>query len=158
MDIEGAYLEADLPEPIYMRLSKDATESLNSLAPATYGRTIVVKLKKALYGLVVSSKLWYDKLKGVLLKLGLTVHHYDSCVFVGVYRNANMSRNVRNFTPVNGLVNTSAIISSVLQYFTFNVPSSTNCLVKNNLTLRCLVRIENGPSVLISSSTALLSS
>lgn len=90
MDIEGAYLEADLPEPIYMRLSKDATESLNSLAPATYGRTIVVKLKKALYGLVVSSKLWYDKLKGVLLKLGLTVHHYDSCVFVGVYRNANI--------------------------------------------------------------------
>ena len=89
MDIEGAYLEADLPEPIYMRLSKDATESLNSLAPATYGRTIVVKLKKALYGLVVSSKLWYDKLKGVLLKLGLTVHHYDSCVFVGPYQNAN---------------------------------------------------------------------
>ena len=85
IDIEGAYLEADLCEPIYMRLSKDASESLKSLALYEYGDTIVVKLKKGLYGLVVSSKLWYNKLKGVLLKLGLSVHPYDSCVIIGKY-------------------------------------------------------------------------
>ena len=51
------YSEADLSGPIYMRLSKVATESLISIASFEYGNSIVVRLKKALYSLVVSSKL-----------------------------------------------------------------------------------------------------
>ena len=100
MDIEGAYMEADLPEPIYMRLSKDVSESLRLLASYEYGDTIVVKLKKALYGLVVSSKLWYNKLKRVLLKLGLTVHPYDSCVFCIKYYDNKIIISCRRFAVV----------------------------------------------------------
>ena len=52
----------------------------------------------------------------------------------------------------------SASIHSVLQYFNYMIPTSIKYLVKNNLTFRCHVRIENGPSALISSNTDLLSS
>ena len=88
MDVEGAFLEADLPYPIYMRLSDDVSEVLKKMEPTTYGtkKHVVVKLKKALYGLVTSSKLWYEKLKSVLLSIGLTIHPYDPCVFIGHYK------------------------------------------------------------------------
>ena len=43
--------------------------------------TIIVRLKKALYGCVESSKLWYDKISGDMCKLGFTINPYDICVF-----------------------------------------------------------------------------
>ena len=69
MDVEGAFLEAELPEPIYMRLSADVDNVLRKLQPVVprHGSSIIVKLKKALYGLVTASKLWYDRLKGALV-------------------------------------------------------------------------------------------
>ena len=52
-----------------------------------HGSNIVVKLKKALYGLVTASKLWYDRLKGTLTDIGLTSNKYDPCVFSGMFMN-----------------------------------------------------------------------
>ncbi len=56
-DITGAYLNAELPEPEYMRLNKDIAAILVKMNPK-YAKyvdssrgSIVVKLKKALYGL-----------------------------------------------------------------------------------------------------------
>ena len=48
MDVNGAFLEANLPEPIYMHLSKDVTEVVRRLYPdAICNRsTVIVKLKK----------------------------------------------------------------------------------------------------------------
>ena len=87
MDVEGAFLEAELPEPIYMRLSADVSNVLCKLQPEVprHGSSIIVKLKKALYGLVTASKLWYEKLKGVLVDIGLKPNDYDPCVFSGIF-------------------------------------------------------------------------
>ena len=48
MDVEGAFLEADLPYPIYMRLSNNVAKVLRKMKPTTYGTKshIVVKLKR----------------------------------------------------------------------------------------------------------------
>ena len=43
--------------------------------------TLVVRLRRALYGCVQSSKLWYDKLCTVLRDGGLEMNAYDPCVF-----------------------------------------------------------------------------
>ena len=50
-----------------------------------HGSTIIVKLKKALYWLVTASKLWYDKLKGALIDIGLKPNDYDPCIFSGTH-------------------------------------------------------------------------
>ena len=57
MDVDGALLEANLPKPIYMRLSKDITEVVRKLYPDAIGNrsTAIVKLKKAFYGLVTAT-------------------------------------------------------------------------------------------------------
>ena len=90
LDVEGAFLEANLPEPIFMRLSDDVANVVRKMNPQTCGnkKGIIVKLKKALYGLVTASKLWYDRLKGVLIDIGLAIHPYDPCVFMGKYRDS----------------------------------------------------------------------
>ena len=46
-----------------------------------HGSTNIVKLKKALYGLVTASKLWYYRLTGVLINIGKP-NDYDPCVFM----------------------------------------------------------------------------
>ena len=43
--------------------------------------TVVVKLKKALYGCVESAKLWYDEISSDLMQLGYKVNPSDICVF-----------------------------------------------------------------------------
>ncbi len=42
----------------------------------------MVKLKKALYGTVQASKLWYEKLISVLISCGYVMHPADGCVFI----------------------------------------------------------------------------
>ena len=65
MDIGGAYLNADLTKEIYMRLDSEIVDLLVELHPE-YGNerepdgSVIVRLKKALYGFAESSKLWYS--------------------------------------------------------------------------------------------------
>ena len=51
MDVEGAFLEAEVPEPIYMRLGVDVSNILCKLQPELprHGSSIVVKLKKLIW-------------------------------------------------------------------------------------------------------------
>ena len=89
MDIGQAYLEANLAEHdvVHMWLGKDAVQSLSRIDPDIKdfinadGR-VLVKLLKALYGTIQASKLWYTKLKNVLLDFGLKQHPNDPCVFM----------------------------------------------------------------------------
>ena len=75
-----------------MRLSKDVVEVMKKLQPDKFGRSggIIVKLKKALYGLVTASKLWYERLCSVLSRIGLLAHPYEACVFHGSFRSNNV--------------------------------------------------------------------
>jgi len=88
LDIPGAYLHAEMPTDcaVHMRLNKYLSNIMIQLS-SHYAKylnddgTIVVRLDKALYGCVQSSKLWYDRLCEVLREMGYTVNAEDKCVF-----------------------------------------------------------------------------
>jgi len=89
IDIAGAYLCADIGEndEVFMLLDKTLSSLCEEWMPEVkeYFREdgkLVVKLDKALYGLIQSAKLWYRELSGFLLKRGFTVCPSDQCVFV----------------------------------------------------------------------------
>ena len=90
LDIPSAFLHAPMPQDpqkaVYMKLNKFLTSVLCKIDP-TYEKfvrkdgTCVVKLKRALYGCIESARLFYDKLKTDLEKLGFSVNPLDMCVF-----------------------------------------------------------------------------
>jgi hypothetical protein len=88
IDIGGAYLNADMGTGIivYMRLDKAMTTILLQIEPKykPYVRpdgTMVVKLKKALYGCVEAALLWHEHLKATLLADGFVQNPHDACVY-----------------------------------------------------------------------------
>lgn len=86
VDIGGAYLNADMKADVYMRLDQKLTTVLCLLDP-NYRKfveprgTVVVKLKKALYGCIESGKLWYDKLTDILSTIGFVQNPYERCIY-----------------------------------------------------------------------------
>jgi hypothetical protein len=87
IDIGGAYLNADISKhDIYMELDETTAAILVQIDPSyqQYLRpngTMIVKLKKALYGCIESAKLWYDLLALTLESNGFTKNPIDPCVF-----------------------------------------------------------------------------
>ena len=85
MDVGGAYLNADMKREVHMSLQPEVADILCRIRPG-YERylnedgTLVVKLEKALYGLIESSELWYKKLTGDLKNMGFKVNVKDPCV------------------------------------------------------------------------------
>ena len=92
IDIKGAYLNASLKSvevhmkippylarlfvPVYQHLqNRDISEYLEP------DGSLIVKIKKALYGLVESARLWYDHLCATLLSIGYKVSHFDRGLF-----------------------------------------------------------------------------
>jgi hypothetical protein len=87
VDITGAYLNADMSDHVLMRIKSDIAQYLVQVDPTYQGFVdprgdIVVKLKKALYGCVQSSKLWYLNLKQLLETNNFRCTNSDTCVFV----------------------------------------------------------------------------
>ena len=88
VDISGAYLNADmtLGVPVHMRLDQTMTEIIIDI-DARYSKYVdarggvIVHLKKALYGCVESSGLWYENLHATMLSLGYVRNVCDKCVF-----------------------------------------------------------------------------
>ena len=77
IDIRSAYLQASLPPEltIHMKLNKDIVEILKEIDPSvvefiTETGEVFVKLNKALYGLVQSAKIWYNRLTEALGEIG----------------------------------------------------------------------------------------
>ena len=86
IDIGGAYLNADMDDEVYMLLEKDIAAELCHLDPVARSHrrqngSVMVKLKRALYGCKQSGKLWHGRLKTYLLKLGFVQNAKDACVF-----------------------------------------------------------------------------
>ena len=90
VDFPGAYLHADLPSDgpeVLMRLNKYEASVLCKIEPEYEKHvdkkkgTLIVRLKKGLYGLVQSAKLWYDHLHTDLAALGFERNAQDICVF-----------------------------------------------------------------------------
>lgn len=86
VDIGGAYLNADMKADVFMRLDERIAALACQFDPNCRnfleGRgSLVVKLKKALYGCLESGKLWYDKLVSILTKIGFAPNPHERCVF-----------------------------------------------------------------------------
>jgi hypothetical protein len=86
VDVKGAYLKAELVKRQFMRLNKKLSDMLCKIVAKfeicrDAKGCCIVKLRKALYGLKESSKLWYDTLSGVLMGAGYSVDTQDACVF-----------------------------------------------------------------------------
>ena len=72
-DVASAFLNADLDIPLYMP-EPDGFDSKTGK---------VLLLKKSIYGLKQSPKLFYEKMKSVLEELDLSESMADPCVFIG---------------------------------------------------------------------------
>jgi len=87
VDITGAYLNASMGKvKVFMRIDGQLAELMGNLDPKFKGCTnndgsIIVQLKKALYGCIESAKLWYELLVKVLKEdFGMVENPYDKCV------------------------------------------------------------------------------
>ena len=87
VDIASAFLNSDMSgEDVHMKLDPIMTRILCTI-DASFKQfvqsdgTVLVHLKKALYGCVRSSLLWYQTLSGFLMECGYVQNPYDPCVF-----------------------------------------------------------------------------
>ena len=99
-DIPGAYLNASMNKPglapVYMTIGKDVVPLVLEIDPSYKdfvmpNGTVVVKLDKALYGLIESGKLWYEHLTGVLVKDGYKPNPLERCVFNKTFEGAQVT-------------------------------------------------------------------
>jgi len=77
MDVVTAYLYGSLDSDIYMKVP-DGIQIPN---PNANRNMYCVKLKKSLYGLKQSGRMWYNRLSEFLLKKGYTNNNDCPCVF-----------------------------------------------------------------------------
>jgi hypothetical protein len=88
VDIVGAFLNAEETYEVHMRLSKELANILVDIDASRYkdflcpDGSIIVKLEKALYGLVEAPRLWYDLLRSAIQESNFRASEYDECVFV----------------------------------------------------------------------------
>ena len=94
-DVAGAYLNADLKSPEFMRLSKDLVDMIDvggtDADIEKYKQsdgTVVVMLKKALYGLRQAGREWYSLLHSVLVNEGYTRSKVDKCLYSRVTKSS----------------------------------------------------------------------
>lgn len=73
LDVKTAFLNGHLEEEIYMQQAQGYEEG---------GRTVVCKLKRAIYGLRQAPRAWYLRLKDEMEKLGWTVSGADPALFI----------------------------------------------------------------------------
>ena len=97
VDIEAAYLECDMEgEPVFMMLPPQLASIVVQLDPkfksaVNLNGTLLVKLKKALYGCKQSAKLWYKKMSTTLVKLGYEANEVEQCVFNKIVNNSQIT-------------------------------------------------------------------
>ena len=85
-DIGGAYLNADMVEVVHMLIKKDIAAILIKWLPEykqyiNEDGTLIVQLKKALYGCVESGRLWNKEITRQLVSMGYEQNPYEECVF-----------------------------------------------------------------------------
>lgn len=85
-DIEGAYLNADMPLEVHIEIDPVLTKILIKLKPEwaefmTSKGTLVLLLLKALYGCIHSARLFYEHVAKTLTELGFKANTYDMGVF-----------------------------------------------------------------------------
>lgn len=90
MDVKTAFLNGDLPEPIYVEQPKNM--------PVGNPRNFVMKIKKSLYGLAEAPRLWNEKLDSELRAMGFKRLSSDPCLYAMHSTKGKGSRKVRHIT------------------------------------------------------------
>jgi hypothetical protein len=73
MDVKNTFLHGDLEEEIYMKQPEGFVVNGK--------KALVCKLKKSLYGLKQSPRMWYQKFETYILGLGFVRRRDDHCVY-----------------------------------------------------------------------------
>ncbi len=87
IDVKGAFIQTEMGgTPVYIKCGGNLKKQILSIYPALSKYVgsdgmLYCKLKKALYGCVQASKLWYEKLKVFLREQGYVHGDVDPCVF-----------------------------------------------------------------------------
>ena len=88
-DIPNAFVQTDIDqsgEKIIMKIRGEMVDILVEVSPEIYSNYVVqkkgqsVQMLKALYGMMVSSLLYYKKLRKDIESIGFEVNPYDMCV------------------------------------------------------------------------------
>jgi Reverse transcriptase (RNA-dependent DNA polymerase) len=77
IDVETAFLNADLEEEVYIKIPN----GLEKFAGKKFKPGQVLRLNKALYGLVQAPKAWVDTFSKILVSCGLAQCKTEPCVF-----------------------------------------------------------------------------
>ena len=87
-DFSSAYLKAVMPEEhkVFVRVDPRMAAFLLKLRPQLRefvrgDGSLVMRLKRALYGCIQSARLWYDTIKNTLESMGFVANPRDNCVF-----------------------------------------------------------------------------
>ena len=86
LDIDGAYLNAEIDRSVYMFIEPELVNILVNIN-AGYAKyrdvkgRVLTQIDKAMYGLVQSAKLWYETITGVLKDNGYSPNPMDPCVW-----------------------------------------------------------------------------
>lgn len=89
-DVRCAFLNAKMDrEDLFMRLQPDAARIMIKLKPNWNSylqpdQSMIVKLKKALYGTKEAARLWYESIKTTMMEFGLKQSATDECLFYDV--------------------------------------------------------------------------
>lgn len=81
LDFVGAYLNGVIEEEIYMEMPNDLHKVLHKREASKYKNKVCL-LKKAIYGLKQSGRLWYEKLDTKLREMNLAPSKCDPCIYI----------------------------------------------------------------------------
>ena len=96
IDVTGAYLNAEIEKEIFIRVPKDVSSHLIQRYPQ-FGigldgsGKVFVRLKKALYGTIEASVLWYLLLIEILTQIGFIPNPKEPCVLNMVRENSQIT-------------------------------------------------------------------
>ncbi|KAK9922711.1 hypothetical protein M0R45_031161 [Rubus argutus] len=80
MDVVTAYLYGDLDTEIYMKVPEGL--KLPESSSSRQRNTFSIKLRRSLYGLKQSGRMWYNRLSEYLIVLGYVNNELCPCVFI----------------------------------------------------------------------------
>ena len=86
VDVEGAYLHADMTEEVLLKIEPTIASILVGI-DKNYEKfrlpdqSLICKLNKALYGCIQSAALWYENIAKALSDFGFEKNPYQRCIF-----------------------------------------------------------------------------
>jgi len=88
-DVAGAFLKADQPDFVLIKLRGPAVQAILEVNKEKYGKYVTeergvsvmyLELLKAMYGTLTAPILWYKLFAATLIEMGFEINDYDACV------------------------------------------------------------------------------